>query len=336
VKKATALLLAALLSPTIAAGESVISLLTPSPISIFLTIGKWIKSEEGESFEVEVRVSANNLQQAKEEAFKKAITQSLGSLTVSNTEIQNRDVVINEIITASSGYVTDYQITEHTKTKTGVSVDVIVWVSKTRIENRFLSNPSQGSKIDGEKLATLRETYEDQKMDLQKMFSSLFRDFEKQSMDFVVEKSQYERDGILTVTFDLGWNQNFLNSLNETVEKLSPNDSLQGKTLQIKTENELLGNYHFYGKDIHQILAHEFSQRIHTKYDKSYAVLEADFGHAKDCFVVSLEPLMQMDENQIKLNGNRHITYAYKIHMDIEEIRKTKSVEIRLPEGKCE
>lgn len=335
-KKATALLLAALLSPTIAAGESVISLLTPSPVSIFLTIGKWIKSEEGESFEVEVRVSANNLQQAKEEAFKKAITQSLGSLTVSNTEIQNRDVVINEIITASSGYVTDYQIIEHTKTKTGVSVDVIVWVSKTRIENRFLSNPSQGSKIDGEKLATLRETYEDQKIDLQKMFSSLFRDFEKQSMDFVVEKSQYERDGILTVTFDLGWNQNFLNSLNETVEKLSPNDSLQGKTLQIKTENELLGKYHFYGKDIHQILAHEFSQRIHTKYNKSYAVLEADFGHTKDCFVVSLEPLMQMDENQIKLNGNRHITYAYKIHMDIEEIRKTQSVEIRLPEGKCE
>jgi hypothetical protein len=142
------LLTLALLSFSLAAGAQ-----TPwSVASTALTIGKWITTDSKKVYYVQVRSEGYTPDEARRNGFSYAIDQAVGSIVVSEKEI-NGDLVRNDIINYSSGYVENFKVLNTTAQGNKYVVVQDVWVSHSKIAERALVlGESNGNVMDKEKL----------------------------------------------------------------------------------------------------------------------------------------------------------------------------------------
>ncbi len=79
--------------------------LTPSPLGIALTVGKWIydAATKQQVYYVEVAGEGPDPTQARDNGFRLATELALGSLISSETEVRNGRIQRDEIISYSSG-----------------------------------------------------------------------------------------------------------------------------------------------------------------------------------------------------------------------------------------
>ena len=172
---------------------------------------------------VRVECKGSDFEATKKICFKHAIQEVVGVALVSNDIIANQEVVTNEIISTSSGYIYDFYIIskQFTDDKVYLTMDVIVRSSK--IQDRIFGMFEKTEKIDGEKLTTQYETYMDERKSGDSILNTVLADHPKKA--FEVEKINHsftidpKRNAILTVNFNINWNYNYLVALNEALSK---------------------------------------------------------------------------------------------------------------------
>lgn len=166
----------------------------------------------------------NSFEQAKHDAFTKAIEHKLGVLVVSDREQQNLQLVRNEILTYSGGYVTNYQVVNSTNHNNYVTLTMNVEVSESKLRDRVLGTGTNTSSINGNQHKTQYGTYIADRQLGDRIYQKVLNDFGQHA--FIVDQKPHKfmldknRNAVLIIPYSLRWNYNYLEALNEILGKL--------------------------------------------------------------------------------------------------------------------
>lgn len=108
--------------------------------------------------------TGKTIDEAKTNAFNTAIEIVVGSVVITERQSKNNQLIRDEILKASAGYVDDYKIISDTKTGQGYSLVVDVKVKSSKIAERLLGVSTTGGVIEGKKINDKFKSYENQKV----------------------------------------------------------------------------------------------------------------------------------------------------------------------------
>lgn len=220
------LLLSGALGQSIAADPAQ-TLLAPSPVSAVLSVGSWmLTSDNKKLFEIEVQAKAQTFEQAKKEGFRLAVEHAVGNFILSETDVNNSRVKRDEIITYASGFVNRFEVLDRTETASGVRVTMRVWVAHSSLAQRLLNKSESTTNIEGPQAQAKIETYQEYRSNADRVLGAVLNDYPHRSFDIFLENSRVEFDSqrqpFVTVPFVVRWNQKYLESLAETVQRVNP------------------------------------------------------------------------------------------------------------------
>lgn len=174
-----------------------------------------------EYIEVEVLGFGSDRIKAREDGFRTAVLQAVGSVVVTQTESQNRRLVRDEIVSYSSGYVDRHEILSEKSVGSGVELRMKVWVAESRIARRLLADASTAGQIDGKNLGLRIEGVLQERYQGDKLLSTVLSDFPRRAFDIKLDKHKVNlnerREVSLVIPFELKWNYDYLASLYEAL-----------------------------------------------------------------------------------------------------------------------
>lgn len=198
---------------------------TPSPLTVVLQIGRWIMMDREEVYHVRVRAVGRDEQDARDQAFRLAVEQAVGSLLLSHRDVKDGQVRRNEIINYSSGHIHDFKIVDRQYDGSKVSIDLDVWVRKSGIADRLLSESRDAGRIEGGRISAQIESFHREKNGADRVLSAVLADFPARAFDITVGASRVlvdNRVAYLQIPVHVRWNNKFTTSLAEAVRTVNP------------------------------------------------------------------------------------------------------------------
>ena len=220
--------LAICLCCAVGAQAQILGALAPSPLTIALTVGQWLIKDSQKAYYVQVESTAATPAQARAEGFKLAVSQAVGTLVVSETEVKNQQLVRSEIIQYSSGYIQDFKILSETQVGSMTRVVMDVWVTESKIADRLLNVSKADGVIEGEKSAAQYRSNLNQMQSGDRLLEMILNDFPSRAFDIKAGKSAVTMParGIqIQIPVNISWNKEYINSLTEVLDKVR-----QGRT----------------------------------------------------------------------------------------------------------
>lgn len=163
----------------------------------------------------------SSLQEAKQQAFSRAIEIQVGVIILSERESNKYDLIKNDILAYSSGYVDDFRIVSQHSLNGVTTLTVDVKVAGSRIADRLLGSGKSPKTLEGEQLATQYNSYLDNKSKGDALLGTVLNDFPHRA--FYIKQGPHQlkvdvnRNGVLGVPFEMGWNYNYIVSLGEAL-----------------------------------------------------------------------------------------------------------------------
>lgn len=229
-----------------AQAQTTAALLVPSPVGIVLTVGQWLLTpDKRKVYFVEVQSQAATFEAAKAEGFRLAVEHAVGSLILSETEVRNSRIVRDEIISYAAGYVDRFEITSRSDRPNQVTLTMKIWVGQSALSNRLLNESKGAGRVEGERVNAQIQTFQQQRQTGDRVLTTVLNDFPRRAFNVgvlptqvVVDKS---RTPYLRLSFDVSWNQLYLDSLAEAVRVIGQrkecsawrNNCLNTQTIQV-------------------------------------------------------------------------------------------------------
>lgn len=175
-----------------------------------------------------VRVSGYgaSYEEAKNDAFRKAIEYKVGSMILSEKERRNYELVKDDIIIYSSGYVTNFKVIER-RNGPEVSLLMDVWVEEKNITQRLTPISNEVRDFKGEIHKEQIESIKDRRDRAARLLDAVLNDYPYRA--FVLTQYPYHVDisnvdnPVLVLNFNFKWNKEYLMSLKETLEIIQEN-----------------------------------------------------------------------------------------------------------------
>lgn len=222
---AVALALAFVSLPVLPQSNST-DLLKPNPLGIALTVGQWLFKDQKKVYYLQVQGEGYTYEEAKQQALALAVDRAVGAVVLSETEVKNREVVRNEIIKYSSGFVDDYHVINQTNHNNVYRLTVDVWVSDSKIADRLLGGSKQDGRIDGQRHSTQLESINSIYVSGDRQLQVVLDDFPRRSFVTKVGKSNLrvnaDRSADLIVEWIAYWDHYYLEALAESLKNLKP------------------------------------------------------------------------------------------------------------------
>ncbi len=189
----------------------------PSPLGVALTIGQWIYVGADRVYYIEVAGEGATVEESRLNGFTLAVEQAVGSVVASEVVSNNSKITRNEIVSYASGYVTKFEIVSQTATAVGYKTVMRVWIKRSNIANRLLHTAATPGQANGDAAATTLATLQHERHQGDRLVNLVVNDFYRmglviQSKPVAVTMSP-DRTGVLTIPFELRWNQTYLDSL---------------------------------------------------------------------------------------------------------------------------
>ncbi len=166
----------------------------------------------------------HTFEQAKHNAFTNAMEQHLGVVIASERESQGEKLVRNEILAYSAGYVDEYVIISQKINNGRISLIADVKLSSNRISDRILSSSKSNKGFEGAKHDNQYRTYLGNKENGDKILQRVLNDYPKHAYNIIqhnyIVKIDTYRNLTLVVPYEIGWNKNYLTSLNDALKML--------------------------------------------------------------------------------------------------------------------
>lgn len=255
--------------------------LIPGPASIALTLGQWIASDNEELYKITVQGVGNTEEEARNQAFSYAVDSAVGSLIVTETEIQNDKLERRELINYNSGYVYDFTQLDQSFHEGRVYVLMDVVVRRSDIADRVFGKSSTESDITGGNLGEALKSYKEQLDNGDRIINAVLSDYPYKSFEITVKDAEYTVDAwrtpVLKLRINYKWNEKYLDSLKEAVEVTS--SRIRGKP---ESGDYVVG-----------------FQLWHSKNTKSYAVDGNRHWVYKENFKEIVEISLYNNQNQI-------------------------------------
>lgn len=182
------------------------------------------------SLPITVVGEGKDVTQAKNNAFQKAIEQEVGVALLSHKNVKSSKLVADDIVIHSAGYVDDFKITKTEVINNVYYVTVNVWVKSSRIHERVLGATTDAKFANGEKITEQYQTYNNTKKTGDDVLTTVLADYPKSAFiakfqkidnaDVITMVDEY-RNPVFIANFNVSYNYNFLQSLNEALKLTS-------------------------------------------------------------------------------------------------------------------
>lgn len=190
-------------------------------LSIALTVGSWITKNHVRTYYVQVKSTGATDQQARDQAFKLAIEQAVGSLVTTETQVQLNQPVRREIINYSSGYINSFKQVSRRETSTGVELVLDVWVEHSAIADRLLSRSQADSTVPGDQINVRFQSVLQERQQGDRLLKQVLADYPQRAFDVKLDQLESRinesRNLELTLNLSIAWNEKYLNSLSEVL-----------------------------------------------------------------------------------------------------------------------
>jgi len=197
--------------------------ITPSPLTIALSIGQWLVKDSKKVYYVQVESTAITPAQARAEGFKLAVSQAVGTLVVAESEVKNQQIIRNEIIQYSSGYIQDFKILSEAQVGSMTRVVMDVWVIESKIADRLLNISKADGTIEGEKSIAQYRSNLNQMQSGDRLLEIILNDFPAKAFDIKIGRSVVTMParGIqIQIPVSIAWNSPYILSLTEVLERV--------------------------------------------------------------------------------------------------------------------
>lgn len=204
-------------------------MLVPSPLGVVLTVGQWlIFSDNKRVYYIEVAGRGTTVEQARNNGFRLAVEQALGTLISSETEAQNGRIVRDEIISYAAGYIDRFTIVS-TNTVGGQSEVVMkVWVGRSALADRLLNRSERSGEVDGARASVQLQTLNQERATGDALLQQVLNDFPRRAFDIELNPTdviRQNRSAMIEINFKLSWNKDYLRSLWTALETTSQRTS---------------------------------------------------------------------------------------------------------------
>lgn len=271
-------------------------LLVPSPLGVVIMVGKWIydSSSRQEVYYIEVAGDGSTVEQARNNGFRLAVEQAIGTLISSETEIQDGKIVRDEIISYASGYVDRFETVSQQNTISGFRISMRVWVKRSALADRLLSRSKQSGQIDGARASVKLQTINQERVTGDRLLQTVLNDFPRRAFDIKIEPTNINRQNripVVDVIFTLGWNQDYLRSLWAALDAISQR---KGKPVaSIWVAGGTLFNR--WGGEAKFDDTHKLNLLINTMIGSRPALLVTVRGTAREVLFISCYALQELD-----------------------------------------
>ncbi len=192
--------------------------ITPSPLGIVLTVGKWIydSTSKKQVYYIEVAGQGNTPTEARDNGFRLAVEQALGTLISSETEVQNGRIVRDEIVSYAAGFVDRFEITETRTAAAGTLVFMRVWVVRSALSDRLLNRSTKSGEVDGARATVQLQTLNEERVTGDRLLQQVLNDFPKRAFDIELKPTdvvRQNRSAQMELNFVVRWNRDYLRSL---------------------------------------------------------------------------------------------------------------------------
>jgi hypothetical protein len=205
-----------------------VSAFSQTALSIAVTVGQWVYKNTNKVYYVQVEATAEDAEAARQAVFRKAVELAVGTLVLGETESDGRNIIRNDVVTYSSGYVEDFKILKETRVGSQTRMTVDVWVSDSKIANRLTTiGANSGATIDGVKIKREWEidrarelTDAQRRQDAMRVMNVLLRDYPKLALQPVVKRTWVGKNNGITAFFveaDIKFSEEYILALDEAV-----------------------------------------------------------------------------------------------------------------------
>lgn len=216
------------LAVSAAQASDLLKMFVPSPATVVITVGRWIYEQHRQDpvYEITVQGSGQTEQEAREQAFRLAVNEAIGSLVLSQTEVVNQEVARNIVINYSSGYVQRFQLLGSSQLDDGrLAMRYRVWVKRSTLANGLFGDSRSGNTVEGQQVAQSLRSLEHEQRQGDALLESVLRNFPAKAFDIGTPRAQFRLDNqrrpSMWVEFDLVWHRPWVDSLGQVLSQTS-------------------------------------------------------------------------------------------------------------------
>lgn len=166
--------------------------------------------------------TGSNKEEAKINGFTTAIEIAVGSVILTDKESVNSQLVRDDILKHSSGYVDDYKIINESTNFKGISLVMDVTVKSSKIAERVLNRGKSEGVIEGERLDTQYKSYSNSKATGDRLLNTVLNDYPMRAFNITQGKVDFKLDNrrnpVIEIPYTLKWNYKYLTALNEALK----------------------------------------------------------------------------------------------------------------------
>ena len=168
--------------------------------------------------------NGKTFEEAKHQAFRKAIELEIGANVLSDIETQNYRRIKDEIYIYSSGYVDDYKVLSQEVRGNNVIVLLEVLVSESKIKNRIISAGKSNTDFDNQKHTAQVGTYIQERISADRLLGKHLAEYPRKA--YIVKQHPYNitlneyRNPVLNIPYTLNWNYDYIKTLREILNTI--------------------------------------------------------------------------------------------------------------------
>ncbi|MFY8211764.1 MAG: hypothetical protein ACOVLB_03780, partial [Candidatus Nanopelagicus sp.] len=176
-----------------------------------------------------VEGNGKTFEEAKSDAFKKAIEQAVGVAVMSEREVRNKELVKQYVLTHSSGYVERYGILEKQTNGSQHKLLVEVYVrTGTMVDDYAIYRSKDATNIDGSRAAVNHRTYQDSVDSGNSMLNAVLDDFPEKAYDIEVLPitvfTNQQGKPVVQVNYNIQYSSKWLRGLGQVLDQLKDGD----------------------------------------------------------------------------------------------------------------
>ena len=207
-------------------------LLISSPVYAIVVTG------EGFSFE-----------DAKQQAFKKVIEKEVGVIVDSERIVVEKDLVSSKILTYSAGFITSYNVLEHTPMGEMHYVKLDVTVASSKLKDFILLQPFDILDYDGSQIKEMIDSYKQQAIDADTLVDNFLKYYPHEAYlitadEYVIKTDSY-RNTYIEIPYQIEWNDEFINSFAEIAGYVGSRKPILGSPILLFAKHS---TYYFYDR----------------------------------------------------------------------------------------
>lgn len=168
--------------------------------------------------------TGKTFEEAKQQAFRKAIELEVGANVLSDIETQNYRRIKDEIYIYSSGYVDDYKVLSQENVGNNTTVLLEVLVSESKIKNRIISVGKSDKEFDNQKHSAQVGTLMQERISADRLLAKHLSEYPKKA--YIIKQSPYTitineyRQPVLNIPYLLTWNYDYIKTLREILNTI--------------------------------------------------------------------------------------------------------------------